>query len=92
MLTLSCLDEKLRLRGLRLLSKICKAHKIIPASYILQQELTRIGRVHYHGGFADVSDGEYSGLSVAIKSLKMNEGDPDRIFKVPSIYPTHCHC
>ena len=52
----------------------------------------RIGRVYYHGGFADVSDGEYSGLPVAIKRLKMNEGDPDRVFKVPSINLVHYRC
>ena len=31
-----------------------------------------------------MSDGEYSGLHVAIKRLKMNEGDSDRSFEVPS--------
>lgn len=78
----SCLDGKLRQRSLRLISRICKARGILPASYILQQECIRVGRVHYHGGFADVSKGEYLGCSVAVKCLKMNEGDSDRIFKV----------
>lgn len=70
---------------MRLLSKICKAHAIIPNSYIIQQDLIRVGRVRYHGGFADVSDGEYSGQPVAVKRLKMNEGDSDKIFKVPLV-------
>ena len=78
----SCLDEKLRQRCLRLISKICKAHGIIPASYLLQREFVRIGKIHCHGGFADVSEGEYFGCLVAIKRLKMNEREPDRVFRV----------
>ncbi|KAF9651394.1 kinase-like protein [Thelephora ganbajun] len=77
----SCLDDKLRQRGLRLLSKICKARSIIPSSYVLQQELVYIGRVYYRGGFADVSNGEYLGRPVAIKCLRASEGGSNRIFK-----------
>jgi len=73
------------MRALRLLSKICKAHGIIPVSYILQQELIRVGRVCCYGGLADVSDGEYLGFPVAIKRLRLNEGDSDGSFKVPSV-------
>ena len=76
------LDDKFRQRGLRLLSKICKAQRIIPASYILQQESIRIGSVRDRGGCSEVSDGEYLGCTVAIKDLKTNRGDFDRIFKV----------
>ena len=67
---------------LRLLSKICKTRGIIPASYVLQPELVRVGKVRCGGGFADVSDGEYSGCSVAIKRLRTSEGASDRTFKV----------
>ena len=91
-LALSCLDEKLQQRGLLLLSKICKARTIIPASYVLQQDSIRIGGVRYYGGSADVSDGEYSGLPVAIKRLKTNEGDSDRVFKVPLTDIAHYCC
>jgi len=38
-----------------------------------------------------VSDGEYLGLPVAIKRLKMNDGDSDQGFRVPSINSTHYH-
>ena len=76
---------------MRLLSKICKAHRIIPASYVLRRDLIRVGEVFCHSGFADVSDGEYLGFRVAIKRLRMNEGDSDRCFKVPSINCTQCH-
>ena len=44
--------------------------------------LIRAGRVYFQGGFADVSKGEYLGCPVAIKRLKMNEGEPDRVFRV----------
>ena len=55
---------------------------IIPASYILQKELICFGSIFHHGGLTEVSSGEYLGSPVAIKRLKMNEGDPDSIFKV----------
>lgn len=76
----SSLDDKFQQRGLILLSKICKTCTIIPASYVLQEEI-RIKRICCHGGFADVSKGEYSGLSVAVKRLRVNKGDYDRVFK-----------
>ena len=76
------LDDKFRQRGLRLLSKICKAQEIIPASYILQQESIRIGSFRDRGGCSEVSDGEYLGYAVAIKDLKVIQDDFDRIFKV----------
>ena len=72
---------------MRLLSKICKTHRIVPASYVLQQELTRVGVACNRGGFAEVSDGEYLGSRVAIKRLKTNEWDTDESFKVLSISP-----
>ena len=79
----SFLDDKLRQRCLLLLSKICKAHGNIPASYVLQWQLIRAGEIRYRGGSADVRVGTYMGSSVAIKYLKMNEEDFDRMFKVP---------
>ena len=78
----SCLDRKSWQRCLRLLSKICKAHRTLPTSYLLQQEPVHIGSVHFHGGSADVSDGEYMGSPVAIKRLKIKCGNHDKMFKV----------
>lgn len=78
------LDRKLRQRGLRLLSKICKTQRIIPTSYILQKEFIRVGSIQDRGGFSEVSDGEYLGCTVAIKDLKTRKDDFDRIFKVCS--------
>jgi len=88
----SSLDDKLQQRSSLLISKICKAHGIIPTSCILQRGLIRSGTVRYHGGSADVSDGEYLGSPVAIKCLKMSEADSDRIFKVPysTSHVTYC--
>ena len=80
----SRLDGKPRQRCLRLLSKICKAQRIIPASYILQSEFIHVGSVQDRGGFSEVSDGEYQGFTVAIKDLNTNRGDFDRVFKVRS--------
>ena len=70
---------------MRLLSKICKAQYIVPASYILQPELIHLGKPRYRGGFADVNDGEYLESVVAIKQLRTNEGDFDKAFKVSFI-------
>ena len=91
-ITRSFLNNKHRRRCLRLLSKICKARNIIPTSYVLKWDLIRVGKVRYYGGPADVSDGEYLGRPVAVKSLKVYEGDSDRIFKVPSLNLVHRHC
>ena len=52
------LDGKLRQRGLQLLSKICKTQRIIPTSYILQEEFIHVGSIRDRGGFSEVSDGE----------------------------------
>ena len=40
-----------------------------------------MGGVRYHGGSADICDGEYQERTVAIKRLRMN-GSPDGTFKV----------
>ena len=70
--------------GLLLLSKICKVHGTVPASYVLQQEHIHIKEICCHGRLADVSDGEYLGSPVAIKRLKVNKEGSDRVFKAPS--------
>jgi serine/threonine protein kinase len=44
-----------------------------------------VGPVYHRSRFADVSKGEYSGSPVAVKRLRANEGDYNRVFKVPSI-------
>ena len=59
---------------------------MLPASYILQQELIRVGNVHSFGGFADVGEGEYLGRRVAIKHLRIATKDaPKNVFKVSEL-------
>ena len=56
---------------------------MLPASYVVQPELTHIGEFGWSGGFADVSKGEYRGRTVAIKHLRVKTRDDfDRVFKV----------
>ncbi|KAF9780033.1 kinase-like domain-containing protein [Thelephora terrestris] len=76
----SSLDDKFQQRCLLLLSKICKARGILPTSYFLREEIHN-GQIHYCGGFADVIKGEYSGSPVAIKRLRVGQGDYSRVFK-----------
>lgn len=84
------LTDKLWRRCLRLVRKISKERRIIPSSYTLQEDRILIGQVRYHGGFSIVSDGEYQGCAVAIKNLRMNQGDSDNNFKVALInLPNH---
>jgi hypothetical protein len=86
------LDDELWWGSLRLLSKICKARSIIPASYILQPELVRPGTIRCRGGFADVGDGKFKGLHVAIKHPRVNKEDSDRAFKVLPIVTVYHRC
>ena len=83
-LTFPYLDGNLQKQCLHLLYKLCKTCELLPASYVLQQELLRIGDVHCYGGFADVGEGEYLGRRVAIKHLRFGTKDAfNKIFKVP---------
>ena len=88
----SRLNKKLHQRSLRLIRRICEACGIVPSSYILREEQIHVGEIQYHGGFSDVSDGEYQGYTVAIKHLKARKGGSDRIFKVFSTNVVHHHC
>ena len=85
----SRLDDKFRQRSLLLLSKICKAHSIIPASYLLRLDFIRIERARDGGGFADVYSGTYLGFPVAIKFLRTYKWNSDRAFKVRTIILMH---
>jgi hypothetical protein len=77
------LDKKLARWFSRLLYKICEACGMLPASYVVQPELTHVGEFEWSGGFADVSKGEYRGHPVAIKHLRIGTKDEfDKVFKV----------
>jgi len=60
---------------------------MLPTSYILQQELIKVGKIRRCGGFADVSEGEYLGRRVAVKHLRFGTEDAF-IFKVSKSQPT----
>jgi hypothetical protein len=77
------LDEKLSRRSSRLLYKICKASEILPASSVIQPELTHVGEFESSGGFANVSKGEHQGCPVAVKHLRIGTEDEfNKVFKV----------
>ena len=86
------LNDEHRQRCLRLLYKICKARKVIPTSYTIQSEFVHVGNFRDRGGSAEVSDGEYLGHIVAIKDLRTNQGNFDKIFRVCSVNSVRSHC
>ena len=62
---------------------MCKDSKMLPTSYILQQESLRVSALCSYGGFADVGTGDYLGCCVAIKHLRFWAKDSsDKVFKV----------
>jgi len=65
---------------------------MLPASYVVQPELIRVGEYGWGGGFAGVSKGEYRGRPVAIKHLRIKTKDEfEKIFKV-SVARGRSHC
>ena len=63
---------------------------MLPASCVIQPELTYVGEFGWGGGFAVVSKGEYRGLPVAIKHLRIGTKDGfDKVFKVSNCAPEH---
>ena len=81
----SSLNRKHWRRSLQLIRKISKARSIIPSSFVVQDEHILVGVVHHDGELTEVSKGEHQGTTVAIKHFKMNNGDPDKTFKVSSV-------
>ena len=90
-LTLPELEGNLRLRKqcLHLLYKVCKACELLPTSYLLRQELIRVVSFRCHGGFEEVSEGEYLGRRIAIKNLNFKANNAsNEIFKAPKLHST----
>ena len=79
------LTDKLWQRCLWFIRKISKEQRIVPSSYILQEDCVHVGKVPYYGGFSVVSNGERRGCTIAVKQLKMNQGHSNNVFKVPLI-------
>jgi hypothetical protein len=77
------LDEKLSLRSSRLFYEICKARGILPASCIVQLELTHISEFGWSGVFAEVSRGEHQERPMATKHLRIGTKDEiNKVYKV----------
>jgi hypothetical protein len=56
---------------------------MLPISYVVRPELIHVGEFGWRGGFADVSKGEYRGLPVAVKHLRIATKDKfNETFKV----------
>ena len=88
-LTMPELDGNLQRQCLHLLYKVCKTSELLPASYILREELIRVGNIRRYGGFAEVIEGEYLGNRVAIKHLRFGTEEAfNKIFKVLKLQPT----
>ena len=80
------LTEPLRKRALGALCKLCGLSQRLPTECVLGCELVetevRIGR----GGFADVWQGTYRSVQVAIKKLRVHEKDDfTKIYKVSGL-------
>ncbi|KAF9789392.1 kinase-like domain-containing protein [Thelephora terrestris] len=65
------LPPRLRRKCLSALCKICGRHALLPRSLKIPLCYDRQGTALYHGGYADVWKGEYRGLQVAVKVLRV---------------------
>lgn len=74
------LEGNLRKQCLHLLYKVCNASGLLPASYVLREELICVGNTCRSDGFADVSEGEYLGRRVAVEHLRF--GTNDKLFEI----------
>lgn len=57
---------------MELLYEACAHHSLVPRSLQIGLCYNPASAPHSHGGFADVWKGEYSGLEVAVKVLRIH--------------------
>lgn len=69
------LTEPLRKRALQVLCKLCGLCQLLPTECVLGDGLVVTGIQIGSGGFADVWQGTYRGMQVAIKRLRVLERD-----------------
>lgn len=82
----SPLTEPLRKAALHVLCKLCGLYKLLPTDCVLGEELVETGTQVGSGGFADVWQGTYGGMQVAIKRLRVGENDDiTKLYKVSSV-------
>lgn len=66
-----------------MLCKLCSLCQLLPTECVLGDELVGTGIQIGSGGFADVWEGTYGGVQVAIKRLRVGERDDfAKIYKV----------
>ena len=76
-------------RCLHKLQLICSNHGILPSSYAISGELTRVGNDPIGtGGFADVWEGTHNGIKVCIKCLRVTQQSRRSVEKV-NIWSQH---
>jgi len=72
-----------------MLCKLCGSCKLLPTDCVLGEELVETGIQIGSGGFADVWQGTYSGMSVAVKRLRVGENDDlTKLYKVCGVNPS----
>jgi len=80
------LTEPLQKGALDVLCKLCGLCKLLPTDCVLGEELFETGTQIGSGGFADVWQGTYSGMQVAIKRLRVGENDDlMKLYKVSGV-------
>ena len=80
------LTEPLRKNALHVLCKLCGLSQLLPAECVLGHELVETGIQIGRGGFADVWQGTYKGMQVAVKKLHVHEKDDFiKIYKVNNV-------
>jgi hypothetical protein len=70
-------------RCLHKLRTICGHHAVLPSSYTISGDLSRLGDDPVDlGGFSDVWKGSHNGSNVCIKSLRLSEQVREAVEKV----------
>ena len=85
------LTESLQKGTLHVLCKLCGLCQLLPTGYVLGDGLIETKLRIGSGGFADVCQGTYGEMRVAIKRLRVDEGDDfTKIYKVSSLILREC--
>lgn len=85
------LTEPLRKKALHVLCRLCGSSQLLPTECVLGHELIETGIQIGRGGFADVWQGTYRGMQVAIKQLYNHERDDfTKIYKVSDLALQEC--
>ena len=82
-------NDKVSRQCLRKLQAICGHRAVLPSSYIISNEVTRVGDGPIAlGPIADVWEGDHRGKRVSIKSLRVSLDDDETLKKVRVPYGT----